>query len=127
MSKVLITITEEQEQNLLCSAIEGGSNYWYLFGKEAMSIINKHVTKNTNSSFVDSLWAAIKLGLSIPVRDVEHNEVIGEISLASIEKGEKILAEKHTAHLLDIIGENDDATTGDVWFQLCVLGELVYG
>ena len=124
---ITVTITDEQRLNLLTSALEGGSNYWYLLGDDATNIIDKHFPATKDTCFVDRMWAAIKAGLSIPIRDIEEDEKIGEISLASIEKGEQLLADHLPNHLADILNENDDANTGDVWFQYCSLGELVYG
>lgn len=123
---VTINITDEQRTNLLCSALEGGSNYWYLLNTDAMAIIRKY--KEANDTLVERMWKAIKAGEEIPVTDREdETEVLGKISLASIDKGEQIMAEKHASHFADVLKEIDDATTGDVWFQLAVMSEVVYG
>ena len=127
MPTITVTITDEQRLNFLTSALEGGSNYWYLFAKDAFDIIDKAFPPAHDVCFVDRLWAVIKAGLSIPVRDIEEDELIGEISLASIEKGEQLLADKYAWALAEILDENDDANTADIWFQLCCLGEIVYG
>lgn len=122
---VVIHITEEQRINLLCSALEGGSNYWYWLHDDATKVLQTVPKQDTT---VDWIWAAIVAGKEIPVRDGENlNDVLGKISLASIEKGEQIMAEKYPNHFADIIADNDDAATGDIWFQLAVMGEVVYG
>lgn len=123
-------IKDEDRENLLCSAIEGGSNYWYFFGEEANRIIYDETERYKKGiPFVDRLWTALKKGAVIPVHDLEdeNGEKIGEISLESIYKGEALLLEKYPKHFADIISEDTDATTGDIWFQLAALGELVYG
>lgn len=123
-------IKDEDRENLLCSAIEGGSNYWYWIGDAAHKIINEHTERyKDNTPFVDRMWTALKKGAVIPIHDIEDykGKKIGEISLESIYKGEALMLEKYPTHFADIIAENDDATTGDVWFQLAALGELVYG
>jgi hypothetical protein len=38
-----------------------------------------------------------------------------------------LMAEKEPRHFGDFMGENDDATTSDVFLQLCLFGEVVYG
>lgn len=126
---IIINLTDEQHENLVVSALEGGSNYWYYLTERAVKIVDKFCPADKKDEpFSIRFWAAIKAGASIPVNDVEnvkHN--LGKISLASIEKGEQILADKYFSHFADIMDENDDATTADVWFQLCTLGEIVYG
>jgi hypothetical protein len=37
------------------------------------------------------------------------------------------MADKYPRHIADILSENDDATTGDVFLQLCLFGDVVYG
>lgn len=45
----------------------------------------------------------------------------------SIEKGLQVMADKYPRHFNDIITENDDAETADVFVQCAVLGEVVFG
>ena len=121
-----IVITNEQRSNLLCSALEGGSNYWYYLGSDANKIIDEF--RQPGDCGVDIIWKAIMNGKEIPVRDLENpKDVLGKMSLASIEKAEQIMAEKYPQHFADIVSGNDDATTGDIWFQLSVMAEVVYG
>jgi hypothetical protein len=37
------------------------------------------------------------------------------------------MAREYGRHFSDMIAENDDATTADVFLQCCLFGELVYG
>ncbi len=122
-----ILVTREQRLNLLISAIEGGSNYWYSFEKEACAMIEKVAPSSNKTTFVDRLFKALESGLSIPVHEIEEGEKLGEISLKSIEEGEQIMLKKHAPHFADILSEQDDAVTADVWFQLAVMKDLVYG
>jgi len=123
-----IALTSDQRSNLLCSAIEGGSNYWYWLSSKAMKVINEVKPSDGKTPLVDRMWAAIEAGKSIPIHDLEDTKVqLGEISLVSIERGEQTMIEKHIQHFADVLKENDDAATGDVWFQLAVMNEVVYG
>ena len=49
------------------------------------------------------------------------------ITLADVEKGLKLMQEQYPRHYADLAEEEDDAITGDVWLQLAVFGELIYG
>ena len=46
---------------------------------------------------------------------------------AEMIKGLSIMAERYPWHLRNILEDNDDAETSDVFAQCCVLGEIVFG
>lgn len=126
-------ITDENRFNLLVSALEGGSNHWYYIKDKACDIIDSVAgqscitNESTDRSFAQRMWDAIKAGKQIEVHDIENRELLGSISLESIERGEQTMIEKYDWHFNNILTENDDAETGDVWFQLAVMNEIVYG
>jgi hypothetical protein len=37
------------------------------------------------------------------------------------------MRDQYPRHFADLVGEDDDAITGDVWLQLAVFGEVIYG
>lgn len=124
------SFTDEIRTNLLCSALEGGSNYWYWLGNDATKVINKLAPRNKDftDTLVDRIYTALKAGGEIPVRDAEDPKtVLGKLSMAGMVKAEILMHNKHQRHYADVICENDDATTGDVFFQLAVMEEIVYG
>ena len=49
------------------------------------------------------------------------------ITLEDVKKGLELMRDQHPRHWADLVEENDDAITGDVWLQLTVFGELIYG
>ncbi len=122
-------ITHDQRKNLLISAIEGGSNYWYLLKDGACKQIRKY-GRGTDDAFSEKMWKAILAGETIEVHDYENEEddaPLGTINLDKIYAGEAIIVNKYAWHFANIVAENDDAETGDVWFQLATLGDIVYG
>jgi hypothetical protein len=122
-----IELTSERRQDMLVGALEGGSNHWYRFGDRACNIIGFIAPSDKKTPFVDRLWRTLQLGFAIPIHDVEGPEHLGYISLKHMKAGEQLMLQKQPEHFADIIAENDDASTADVWFQYCVLKELVYG
>ena len=42
-------------------------------------------------------------------------------------RGLEVMADKYPNHFGDAIAGNDDATTGDVFLQCCVFGDVLYG
>lgn len=49
------------------------------------------------------------------------------VTKADFEAGLKIIAEKYPHHITDILAENEDAVTADVFLQCVVLKGIVYG
>lgn len=114
--------------NMLVSALEGGSNYWYLIGEKTCDRIEVATPEMKGEPFVDRFLMAIQKGTKgINVLDTETGEKLGTLTPESWAKAEKLMIEKHRSHLGDILKENDDAITADVFFQLAVIGELTFG
>ena len=49
------------------------------------------------------------------------------ITIADVQKGLELMRDQYPRHYADLVEEEDDAITGDVWLQLAVFGELIYG
>lgn len=49
------------------------------------------------------------------------------IGLTALTNGLNIMATKAPSHFADLIKENDDAITHDVFMQMVVFGEIIYG
>lgn len=57
----------------------------------------------------------------------EKAEARHEITLDDVKKGLERMRDSYPYHWADLVEENDDLITGDVWLQLTVFGELIYG
>jgi hypothetical protein len=70
-------------------------------------------------------------GGSLKLETLFKDEVNGQkswtLNLRSIKKGLEVFASKYPRHFADFVSENDDASTGDVFLQCCLFGELVFG
>lgn len=112
-------LTNEQRKNLLIGALEGGSNYWYFLPfNEGHSL---------PSYSINSIWAAILEGKTFNIHDLEdEEEKIGELSLKNIIDNEYLMYKNDPSHFGDILSDNDDAGTADVWLQYVTLGEVVF-
>jgi hypothetical protein len=60
------------------------------------------------------------------VEDVETDSKY-TFDLEVIKKGLNLMAKKYPEHFADFLEENDDAITADVFLQLCLFGEVIYG
>jgi hypothetical protein len=126
------TTNHENLVNLLSVATYG--NYW--------PIIRAFKSDNERGLFKDcecreDKWAkALMEGKGVVVydnyeMDSELNE--GEtptkhyLTMDNVQKGLELMRDEYPRHYADLMEEEDDAITGDVWLQLAVFGEVVYG
>ena len=126
-----ITITQkvsyQRISDLLCNAFEGGSNYWYdivgyvrpkdedLWHPDKNDpIIHRHLQYPLSKGGVIRISSIDKFGYD-------------ELTLEKIHLGMKIMARRYPQHFANVINENDDAETGDVFLQCCLFGEVIYG
>lgn len=140
-----VEITEDRIRCLLCSAFEGGMSSW--IGSVEYKLpegITKADFKDPHSSkpdtpagrftFEGDYWPTYLLvpfvsGCSMKINvedDVEEN-IDGKLNRETMLRGLNLMAAEHPRHFRDFVDENDDAITGDVYLQCCVLGEVVYG
>ena len=49
------------------------------------------------------------------------------ITMDNVQKGLEMMQEQYPRHYADLVEGNDDAITGDVWLQLAVFGDIIYG
>lgn len=117
--QVAITITDEKVGNLLCSALEGGSNYWY----DIVDFINpnnvKCEFKHLELPFMD--------GCGLMIQDDEGDEEPKLLNREAMQRGLEIMQRDYANHFQDFLDENDDGSTADVFLQCCLFGEAIYG
>jgi hypothetical protein len=64
---------------------------------------------------------------SIPIYDVENpDEKLGELSKSGLIDGIKMTAEKYPFVFARINEGQEDAEDADVFFQICLFGEIIY-
>jgi hypothetical protein len=113
------TVDEQRLKDLLCNAIEGGSNYWCASMDRMGGVTRKQAEYRQDVPFVSGGW--------LEVVDGEDEGKKHRLDRAAIEKGLQVFAEKYPKHFADMMAENDDATTGDVFLQCCIFGDAIYG
>lgn len=125
-----LDIPRDRTADLLCSALEGGSNYWY---SEA-HVYDPDQNLPAKLDCLDDIFNQSKYyraalcnvpGVSLRVKDDEGKSY--DINLRRLAEGFQVMHKKYPKHFADFIAGNDDATTGDVFLQCALFGELVYG
>lgn len=126
-------------KDLLCNAFEGGSNYWYRIdgyiypaGKTHKDLEAQKAAENPDS-FEKTFFPHTDLpfmGGAVQVRDMEGEQGLVALDLKKCRRGLKLMEDPANGlahHWADVLKENDDATTGDVFLQLALWGKLIYG
>lgn len=120
--------------NLLCSALEGGSNYWYMLEKvvkpkkeDRYIFIDSKGKEDT--SWSETYTAPFSKGGRLVISDYSGENAFEPkiLDLDAIERGLSVMAEKYPMHFSDFISDNGDAITGDVFLQCCLFGETIFG
>ena len=128
-------VTEEKVKQLLCDAFEGGSTYWcQIVGfKFPDGILYKDFREGERfgSKTGEAYWHPHQLiplheGCSLKIGDGEGQKYYS-LGRHELERGLHVMAEKHPQHWANVVNDNDDAETGDVYLQCCLFGEIVYG
>jgi len=117
--------------DLLCSAFEGGSNYWYVIeemvyppGKAAKDFQYPHL----EIPFLEGGAIRISSGAGGEEhRNPNDTKGLWTLDRAAVRIGwERMIAEQ-PQHYADAMTEKADASTGDVFLQLCLFGEVIFG
>lgn len=110
--------------NLITTALEGGSNYWYFIPDRNIPTPDGFVRNSSiHYEFLDKVYQ----GSILPIHDDENNERLGEITNATIQRGIRLMFEVYPQLMADAIKEDYDADCADLFLQLVVMGEIVYG
>lgn len=116
--------------DLIVTALEGGSNFWYLIKDEADAEIRKYKDSNNlhNNCFSEWVFVALENGAKIQIHDIEDEEnLLGTLTIESLHKATRLISEKYPAEYANMLEEDYDADSADIFFQLAVMGEVVYG
>lgn len=132
---VSYSIPEKRVADLLCSAFEGGSAYWCQMERCILGKGDGNPWGDGDEiiRLPDSYRAAFSTDGAVLLHDTEADEEDGlspnpyRLDREAMCRGLKVMAEKYPKHFADFINEDDDATTGDVFLQCALFGEIRYG
>lgn len=108
------------------TAFEGGITYWV---DEADLITPDRATLKEKPWYADPALYEGAFRILI-IQKEEHIKDAGHavfLTPESVQFGLDVMATKYGSHFSDMMNENGDATTADVFIQCCVFGDLVYG
>lgn len=106
--------------------------------------ITYKITNEKMENFLDSAgrgssyWAESALEYSVPVAELvrggtmkikDHETYPHEshvLTVEKLEKGLRTMAQKDPVSFSDFLSDNYDNTTGDVFLQYCLFGDVIY-
>lgn len=96
-----------------------------------------HLAEEDKYDCIEDKWAAVLIngGTLVVYDEYEMDSELSDgeeptkhyLTLKDVRKGLRLMKKEYPYHYADLVEENDDAITGDVWLQLAVFGELIYG
>ena len=110
---VRIHVKLEDIKSLLCSAANG-SKYWA--DSEQLGY----------ESVVEKALKSKKEGALVSVKDFEDEPIVYLLNLEKIKRGLTVMAKKERKHFCDLVNEDADEVTADVFLQCCLFGEVKY-
>ncbi len=129
--EIIITVSHERINDLLCGAMEGGSNYWYCIDSFNYPVKTGTLERHTKESLgikFEHIELPLKGGsLTISDMEGEEGDKTWTLNKEACVRGLKVMAEKYPTHFADWRNEDDDATTADVFLQCCLFGDIFYG
>lgn len=115
--------------DIIITALEGGSNYWYQLIDEDYrdKLPPKTVERQSLSERIAyALYTDPKFEL--PVYDVEEpDELLGKVTQESMYRAFELAKSDYPDAYENIMEEQYDASDADILFQLATMGELVFG
>lgn len=119
-----IRIPNQKIKDLITTAFEGACRYWASF----------KFPDNWKEKYVSREDIPFKDG-NIKFYDVETDELLGHLNHTSIQVGLQLMADCKdmkgktvpARHFKNLAIDNEDAETADVFMQLAVMGQIVYG
>lgn len=122
-------ITWHKIRYLLCSALEGGSNYWYYITKFVEPEVGDEPWPGETTRF-RHLDYPVRKGGALEIGVLDQQDDPGEmkpVNRETLVEGLKIMAKKYLRHFADFVEGGGDANTGDVFLQCVCFGDVIYG
>lgn len=129
---------KEDVINLFVDALEGGSNYWYIIRHLPAKL--RYKAKEMGEPLSELIGEYILNGGYVQFYDVEEeyddddytethsdNGLLGTVDMNSILEAITIIKRDYPEVWENILDEQYDANDADIFLQLCVMGDVVFG
>jgi hypothetical protein len=119
-------ISYDMFEGIIVTALEGGSNHWYLIDLEDTGVSKEKYAKDPHSiQIAKMIWYD---RINLRVLDKEDEDVLlGEVNLATIKTAFEIICSQYPQTYLNLIQDQYDAEDADIFFQIATMGEITFG
>jgi hypothetical protein len=136
---VSVAVPLRRVLDIICNALDSGAFGYWIDRKSLDEVIPQGWTLDDVEWLTPSdrdFWRGVRRSYFAPLieggalifrEDDDDATKMCRLDLASIRSGLEVMAKTYPGHFANIVGENDDATTADIFVQCCVLGGVVYG
>jgi len=122
--KVELELSYETFEEIIVTALEGGSNYWMDY--EVKKGIPKMPNKAPSQRIAYGLWH--NKDSQVVIWDAEEEEeLLGVLTYDSVREGMQLACKDYMKEINMMISEDYDAWTADTLFQVLVMGEVTFG
>tara|TARA_R110000751_G_scaffold13420_2_gene45072 strand:- start:649 stop:1074 length:426 start_codon:yes stop_codon:yes gene_type:complete len=129
------TITERMMWDWLTTAFEGGSNYWIESVTVNAALRKLQDLFHSDFDSTESGWRwyhqvpFVLRDSSSKGHELEMDTASGKfyLNIVRMINGIQLMSESQTQHFDDLISENYDAITADIFLQYSLFGEVVFG
>jgi hypothetical protein len=130
--------TEQMVRDLLSNAFEGGSNYWYRIDGKKLPPGTKMADfkeggrmqpRREDGSEQYYHWSQLIPtipGGQLIIRDTEGDEA-HVLDLPAIKRGLMLMKQKFPEHYARVLDQRDDAGDADVFLQLALFDDVIFG
>jgi hypothetical protein len=113
-------------EGILVTALEGGSNYWYMLDLNDTGVPKEKYAGEPLSVKVAKMIWYDRINLRVLDKE-EEGVLLGEVNIATIKTAFERICSQYPETYLNLIQENYDADDADVFFQIATMGEITFG
>lgn len=127
--KTTVDVPMPRIASVICTGFEGGIGYWASIERYTCAPGTTLYTDADDNYCPHYVSHALSDGASVTLIEDSGN---GDkprkrtLTLAKVKRGLALMAKQEPSHFADVVSGRFDATTGDVFLQLCLLGEVEY-
>lgn len=124
--EVVVEIPTRVIAYVLCTALENGAGYW-LRWPTATVHGGAMPAEDAEDSDMTDYYRLANGGHAFLVEHGDASRTEHTLDLPLIQRGLTLMAAKHPKMFAELVAEDGDSHTADVFLQYCLLGEVRYG
>ncbi len=125
--KLKLNLEYETFKDIIVTALEGGSNYWYMLSDIKGCPFSDELTEKALSERIAyGLWH--NKDARVDILDLEYeDELLGTLTYDSVRENMKLACKDYMKEINMMISGDYDAWTADTLFQVLVMREVTFG